>query len=207
MKKPRFSPEQEYETLRNELIQGKQYVFERPILIITGSIALIEFIDKQYAVYFPMIIIGLLLFNLWFTINRMVSMARVIAYIQIVLEDKRTKWLGWETSLRYYRKWLRLNKNTRINFKDKAVYDNLGFYPPIYYLHLIVTLTAYLVLVIYTINHFDLKNLILCISTLTILILFLIFAYRNRPNKVKPQIETNRQIWKLTFRDMNKLKV
>jgi hypothetical protein len=59
MNEPRFTPEKEFETLRNELLQGKRYVFERPILIITASLAFIQFVDKQYAIYFPAIVIGL----------------------------------------------------------------------------------------------------------------------------------------------------
>jgi hypothetical protein len=45
---------------------------------------------------------GLLVFNFWFTINRLGSAARIVAYIQVVLEAGRP-WRGWETSLRSYR--------------------------------------------------------------------------------------------------------
>ena len=45
--KPKFPIEFEYESLRIELNKGKQYVFERPLLLITGSVALIQLIDKK----------------------------------------------------------------------------------------------------------------------------------------------------------------
>jgi hypothetical protein len=203
MNEPRYKPELEFEALRNELLQGKRYVFERPILIITVSIAFIQFIDRQFAVYFPIIIIGLLSFNLWFTVNRMGSIARIVAYIQLILEDKSSKWFGWETSLRHYRKWSKLNKNAadKIKIDDESVYDNLGYYPTIYYLHIIVTIVVFLVLTIYTVYHPESKNIIINIITLAILILFIIYAIRKSPKKIKPQIEKNRQIWKMVFND------
>lgn len=206
MNVPRYNAEKEYETLRNELLQSKQYVFERPILIITGSIAFIQFIDKQYAIYFPLIIIGLLSFNLWFTVNRMISMARIIAYIQLVLENKECKWFGWETSLRNYRKWLHLNQKSvdQIKIEDEAVYDNLGYYPTIFYMHIIVTILVFLILVIFSINHFESQNISLSLLTLGLLVLFIVYAIKKRPNKIKPQIEKNRQIWKMVFNDWEK---
>ncbi len=207
MNVPRYSVEKEYETLRSELLQGKQYVFERPILIITASIAFIQFVDKQYAIYFPSIIIGLLSFNLWFTVNRMSSMARIIAYIQLVLETDKSNWYGWETSLRNYRKWLKLNHKSvnQIQIENEAIYDNLGYYPTIFYLHIIVTILVFLILAIFSINHLKSSNILWSLLTLGFLILFIRYAIKNRPNKTKPQIEKNRQIWKMVFNDWENL--
>lgn len=207
MNDPRYNADKEYETLRNELHQGKQYVFERPILIVTVSIAFVQFVDKQYAIYFPLIIIGLLSFNLWFTINRMGSMARIIAYIQLILEHSESKWFGWETSLRNYRKWLKLNRKSvdQIKIKDEAVYDNLGFYPTIYYMHIIVTILVFLILAVFTFNNFECKNITWSLLTLGQLVLFMGYAIKNRPEKIKPQIEKNREIWKIVFNEWDKL--
>jgi len=198
MNAPRYSPEKEFETLRNELLQGKRYVFERPLLMIAGSIAFIQFIDKQYAIYFPIIIIGLLSFNLWFTVNRLGSMARIVAYIQLILEDKNSKWIGWETSLSCYRKWLKLNNETsdKIKIGNEAVYDNLGYYPTIYYLHVVVSIIVFLIFAIHTTYHYNLENLIWILITLEVLISFLIYAFRKRPKKINPLIARNRQIWR-----------
>jgi hypothetical protein len=207
MNVPRYNAEKEYETLRSEMLQGKQYVFERPILIITASIAFIQFVDKQYAIYFPLIIIGLLSFNLWFTVNRMGSMARIIAYIQLVLENDESNWYGWETSLRNYRKWLKLNRKSvdQIQIEDEAVYDNLGYYPTIFYMHIIVTVLVFLILAIFSINHLESSNITWSLLTLGLLVLFIGYAIKNRPNKIKPKIEKNRQIWRMVFIDWEKL--
>jgi hypothetical protein len=207
MNVPRYIAEKEFETLRNELLQSKQYVFERPILIITASIAFIQFVDKQYAIYFPLIIIGLLSFNLWFTVNRMGSMARIIAYIQLVLENDKSNWFGWETSLRNYRKWLKLNKMTvdQIPIEEEAVYDNLGYYPTIFYMHIAVTILVFLILAIYSINNFEFQNITWSLLTFGLLVLFIGYAIKKRPKKTKPQIEKNRQLWKMVFNDWEKL--
>jgi hypothetical protein len=207
MEGPKYNADKEYETLRTEIHQGKQYVFERPILIITASIAFIQFVDNRYAIYFPLIIIGLLWFNLWFTINRMSSMARIIAYIQLILENSESKWFGWETSLRNYRIWLKQNRKSvaQIKIKDEAVYDNLGFYPTIYYMHIIVTIGVFLILAIFTFKNPECKNIIWSILTLVPLILFIGYAIMNSPKKIKPQIEKNREIWKMVFNEWDKL--
>ena len=46
-----YSPAIEFQTLRNELLQGKKYVFERPLLIITATFAILNLIDKAYNEY------------------------------------------------------------------------------------------------------------------------------------------------------------
>ena len=105
-----YNPSDEFKALRDELLQGQKYVFERPLLIITVSIAILNFIEEPYVTLLPPIVIGLLTFNLWFTVNRMRSLARIAAYIQLEIEEKAYRpWLGWETCLRYYRKWTRLD--------------------------------------------------------------------------------------------------
>ncbi|MCD4655939.1 MAG: hypothetical protein K8S87_00195 [Planctomycetes bacterium] len=83
-----YSPADEYSTLRCEIIQGKKYVFERPLLIFTLSIAALNFMDKSLVAYLPAMAIGFIMFNLWFTVNRSKSTARIVAYIQIELEEK-----------------------------------------------------------------------------------------------------------------------
>ena len=208
MSEPRYSPEKEYEVLTNELIQGKSYVFERPILIITASLALFQFIEEQYAIYFPIVIIGLLFFNLWFTVNRLESMARIIAYIQLIHEDNETKWFGWETSLRYYRKYLRIKrlKINKIKIEDSMIYDNIGFYPPIYWMHVILTISIFLALAIFTISNAECNNMIMSLLTFVTLIRFLIYAVVKRPPNIKPNIERNRKIWVNVFAVWDNLK-
>ncbi len=204
---PTYSAEKEYETLRNELLDGRKYVFERPILIITVGLAMTQFVQEQYAVCFPLVIIGLLFFNLWFTVNRMSSVSRIVAYIQLVLENKDSKWYGWETSLIGYRKWLKANKEEKINLDDEVIYDNLGYYPTIYWMHLIITIGVFLILAIFTINYFEWENVVWSILTLIVLVVFISYAIKKRPENAKKLIEENRQIWKKVFEQWDELGV
>lgn len=209
MNTPRFIVDKEFEILRAEINQGKKYVFERIILIITGSaVTLFQLVDKTYALYLPVLIIAILLFNLWFTANRLKSMARIIAYVQLVLENKESNWFGWETSLRYYRIWknqfpekVSYVKN-EIKKDRKITYDNLGFYPTIYFIHVLSSVTVALGSITYFIILGSNLAISMSILTAVLLVIFILYARSVRPNKdVLPLIEINRWIWKevLTF--------
>ncbi|MCF8302475.1 MAG: hypothetical protein K9I94_04295 [Bacteroidales bacterium] len=54
----------EYESLRKEADTNKNYVFERPILIITLSLASINFGKGEYTPYVPAFITIILCLNL-----------------------------------------------------------------------------------------------------------------------------------------------
>ena len=83
LKQPCFKPDKEYDALRRELDEGKKYVFERPLLLITLGIASARFAEKeQYIIGISPMLIGLLFFNLWFTANRIQSMSRNITLLQ-----------------------------------------------------------------------------------------------------------------------------
>jgi hypothetical protein len=95
---------EEYGILRNELLQNKQYVFERPLLIITAAgVAAVQLSDAPSVLLLPVLLIVLLLINLWFTVNRLKSIARIAAYIAVVLESAPKAWIGWEGALRKHR--------------------------------------------------------------------------------------------------------
>jgi hypothetical protein len=197
--------EKEYESLRIEILQGKQYVFERPIIIISIIVGLMQFLDKEYALYIPILLVFFLTFNIWFTSNRMGSIARIISYIQLILEEKRYPYIGWETSLRNYRKYFKLNNiNLRkFNINQKAVYDNLGYYPTIYLLHIAVIIVAIVIMIIFIDYRNILNIIVLCISLLTVL-LSLYYFRLIRPKVLIPMIEKNRAIWKCVFIEENK---
>lgn len=201
---PKFSIDKEYDTLRNEMLQGKKYVFERPLLIITVSIALIRIIEKDYSIYLPIIIIGLLLFNLWFTVNRIRSISRIIAYIRIMLEGKEFKWYGWETSLLEYRTYL---KGKAKEIKEDIVINNEldydSYYPPIFFLHVIVSCISVAILFVSLYGHLT-SNIITLSIILAVLMVFLIFAIKNRPNKLRLHFEKNKYIWEKVFENHHK---
>ncbi|MFH0728115.1 MAG: hypothetical protein V2B19_17460 [Pseudomonadota bacterium] len=197
MSEPRYPEEKEYETLRAELLDGKKYVFERPILIITAALASVQLLEKGQAIYLTPIVIWLLSFNLWFTVNRIGSIARIVAYIQLILEDKDALWFGWETSLRKYRKWLKNgNLNVRtIQINQEAVYDSLGYYPVIFYVHVAANfLTAGLSVAYALATPSVLAWLIVGIVLLSVGV-FTLYASKNSPRMIRPQIEQNRKIW------------
>jgi hypothetical protein len=133
-------PVQEYQTLRQELLESKRYVFERPLLIATAGIASLGAVKGDYIAAVPLFMTIFLLFNFWFTVNRLHSAARIVAYIQIELEEQSCgHWKGWETCLREYRRWQKNPKADEIvesELDQAAIPDALMYYPPIYRLHL-----------------------------------------------------------------------
>jgi hypothetical protein len=208
MNKPHFDVKQEYDVLRTELADGKKYVFERPLLIFTFGAALFKFESSSVA-YWPAIINGLLLFNFWFTINRLESMSRIIAYIQLILEDQRTDWHGWETSLRFYRKWIK-EKELRvdeIDIKYPGIFDNLGFYPKIYYLHIVMSVIVMgaMVSLFYTDKEITCFTYVFGLITFLFLIGILFYAISKSPKNLQKRIEQQRIVWGEVFKNWNEL--
>jgi len=141
---------EEYKTLREELLQNKRYIFERPLLIITaGSVALVQLLDQPLIAFLPPILIILLNINLAFTFNRLRSTTRIAAYIAVVLEpNSSVPWLGWENSLRKYRIWVntknKVLKKELLNIKiKKMAYPGKAlFFHSTYNLHIISVAVA-----------------------------------------------------------------
>jgi len=99
---------QEYGVLREELKINRQFVFERPLLIVGVSFAALTNLEKSPFVQGATLLFLLLLFyNLWFTFNRLSSNSRILGYLRVVHESPDTRRRpGWETSLYRYRDWL-----------------------------------------------------------------------------------------------------
>jgi hypothetical protein len=189
-----YSPADEYNSLRNELLQGKKYVFERPLLIITLSFAGLNFMDKAYVAYLPPMAIGLLMFNLWFTVNRMRSIARIVAYIQIELEEKLWRpWLGWETCLRHYRMWGKEHRDDQQELVESwidrnAVPDAIGYYPTIFIMHVAVVLLLLIGSLLALLNNPSTHAFILFALTFLTVIWFSLSALKWRPNRYPPVV-------------------
>lgn len=203
----RISYEKEFETLRAELIQGRKYVFERPIIIISGSIAFIKLVDETYAIFLPIIIINLLHFNIFFTVNRMGSIARIVSYIQLIFESNTYDCPGWETALRNYRKWLSIKsiKINEVEIDKNYAHDSLGYFPVIYYMHIFTNLTVATISIVNSVVTISILNIFISIATVVSLLLFLIYAFNNSPYKIKFQIEQNRKIWIDVFLNWKKI--
>jgi hypothetical protein len=192
----RLTPAQEYDSLRDELKHSKQYVFERPLVIVGVGIALLTREGMQFGAALPSLLAGLLLFNYWFTVNRLKSASRIVAYIQVVLESD-TIWKGWETSLREYRVWL--NKNRKVKDKiveDKdAVPDALMYYPPIYGMHIVLVVLCLIAGIVVTVKQQTLLNLGATLLLFVLAILFAYYCWKWRPSKMRSLIEREKVIW------------
>jgi hypothetical protein len=198
----RIGPTQEYDSLRAELLEAKRYVFERPLAIAAIAAAGIQFFDKPQHITLPLAISLLTLFNFWFTVNRLHSACRIAAYIQLVLEPSACHaWIGWETSLRKYRKWLnsKTTKEAR-EYVDKrldgtAVPPALIYYRAIYYFH--ITLMLFAVFVALAGLQWGVSHLTWVLSLGAIAVGVWSFTYfrRWRPSRLKASIERNRVIW------------
>ena len=210
-----ISKSQEYESLRSELLQNKQYVFERPLLIITGfGIAATQLSDTTAINLLPLLLIIISLINLWFTVNRIKSMARIVAYIQVFLEPKSDyKWIGWENALRIHRNW---NKTTSSKQKEEeiadivdyaAIPDAMMFFRPLYFLHLLMVLIALIGSIFSIFPNPDIFHISISGITLFVsLIFFYLIIGPYRPNKMKDLIEVQRAIWILSFKKKKKSK-
>ena len=207
MAEPRYTPEKEYETLRAELLDGKKYVFERPILIITAALASVQLVEKDHAIYLAPIVVWLLAFNLWFTVNRMGSIARIVAYTQLILEDKASPWFGWETSLRKYRKWLKSNKLKvqSVPITQEAVYDSLGYYPVIFSVHVATNWLIAILSIVYAFIAPSRRGWVVAATVAVSVVVFTVYAIKSRPREIRPQIEQNRKIWSDVFANWDAL--
>lgn len=200
--------EQEFSSLRTELLESKKYVFERPLLIVGIGMAGIKILDTPYLSFLPFVLSGLLLYNFWFTTNRLMSAARIVAYIQLEHEEKKYgQWIGWETSLRYYRKWLNIDseqKKLQIQSEmDKdAMPDAMMFYPPIYQLHTILIVFMTIAALLITVIRFSTINGFCAIGTLITLAKFLPYYRRYTPEWATTLTEKNRIIWSHVFEYM-----
>ena len=147
-----MSQEFEHGYLRNEIETNKKMVFERA-LIIAGAALTTTLLpkDAKGVELLGLPSVGALAFNLWFTVNRLKSNMRIIAYIQLFHESNNNlPWIGWENSLRIYRIWLEQCKDdveeAKAKFRNIHQNDNLSFYIPIFILHIVMALSIILFL-------------------------------------------------------------
>ncbi len=196
---------QEYVSLREELLQAKRYVFERPLLIAALGLGGISALAPEYAGAFVLVLTGLVVFNFWFTVNRLMSAARIVAYIQLALEGlPPAEWIGWESSLRYYRKWLKRNPTRAGAIVDEemerdAAPDAMQHYPPIYRLHLAMTAAAVLTSAVLALRAPGTVNGASLAGVLGLAVILVRDCRRYRPSFVSSLIERNRVIWKHVF--------
>lgn len=213
---------EEYRCLREEHLRNRGYIFERPLLILSIVAFVAQYliqsnelydIQGQYTlaplvklVMFPILIV-ILYFNLSFISERIKSDSRLVAYTQLFHEDDLAPWVGWETSLRHYRKWMKLNmrnveKRLRNQIENESVFHIGWFYPKIYYFHIFFTiiLSCIWCFVAYQVNK------ILLVVILIISFFFLYLFVRLHNSKLENQLERERAIWHLVFMESWKVK-
>lgn len=143
---------EEYRSLNEEHKKNREYIFERPLLIATLIAGLAQYIiniepeatqTTQVMKIITLLFLSYLLYyNIAFTVKKLRSDARIIAYIQVYHENCSEHWIGWETSLRNYRHWMKDNEkdldNLLKNYVQKEyVHAKDWFYIQIYRFHAI----------------------------------------------------------------------
>lgn len=205
-----MGPAQEYQTLRQELLESKRYVFERPLLIATAGIAALGATKGDYVAAVPLFMMVFLLFNFRFTVNRLHSAARIVSYIQLELEERAFgAWKGWETCLREYRKWLKTTDAKAIveaELDRAAVPDGLMYYPPIFVLHLGIASVGIVSSVILAALDTNWATLVCGVGTLLLAVWFFRSAYVYRPASMQAAIERNRVIWTRVLAGMSSVR-
>jgi len=195
----------EYATLREELLQAKRYVFERPLVIVALGVGGLTTLKTEYMGALALLLAGLILFNFWFTVNRLMSAARIIAYIQLALEERKSEpWVGWESSLRYYRKWLKRDPSGTKAIVDQemdgdAVPDAMLHYPPIYQLHIALMAVVGVGAAALTVLTPSMVNIVSMVGIVGLIAIFGRDCRKYRPSIISALIERNRVIWSYVF--------
>lgn len=200
---------EEYRTLREELLQAKKYVFERPLLIVVVGFAGLKGVDNMQHISPLLVIVAiLLLFNFWFTVNRLFSAARIVAYIQLELEGNTDrKWRGWETCLREYRRVVKhelIHDKSDISIKpdDEVIPDALMYYPTIYMLHIGLMFFTFFSSIFLAVTVKGILTIGCMVLVLLLTSGFVMQLYRYRPQLMRTISEQNRAIWLHVFASM-----
>jgi len=194
----------EYESLREELLQNKQYVFERPLVIIAAAgVAAIQLPEGASVLALPPLLISVLSVNLWFTVNRIRSNARIVGYIAAALEPANEySWLGWENAVRLHRKWTKARTPARRAsdikpYQDpEAMPDAMTFYPMVLFLHIVPVVFAVIASGFALGNQCSMTGIAMFVLTIATCGVFAWLALRPfHPDRMIYLIEEQRAIW------------
>jgi uncharacterized membrane protein YhaH (DUF805 family) len=196
----------EYRSLREEHMKNRNYMFERPIIILSLVVVALQFSSQLSFNYFILaVIIFILCFNLWFIGNRLNSDSRVVAYIQLFHEGElKEKWIGWESALRQYREWRTKNQKTISEVlrktKEHGTPRTFRFYPAIWVFHSVLVLLTFGISLVGLKTSRDIIDIIGVIVVFITVIIFFIYAFKElRPNKFGDSIELERKLWEQVF--------
>ena len=148
---------------------------------------------------------------MWFSVNRLQSSNRIVAYIQLFHEaDRKYSWVGWENALRLHRIWLKRCPGglaeVRGGYSEIKQYDNLSFYKPIFILHIamVVVVAALMSFVAWVSEPIDtplgtLPSLLVPSINVLLALGFCLWSTRYRASRLQQGIERNRMIWRAVF--------
>jgi hypothetical protein len=201
----------EYKFLRQEHEANRKLVFERPILIVAATLAAAFGTAERGSLGLTVPFLSVLVFNLWFTFNRLESSARIVAYIQLIHEgDAKLPWIGWENAVRRYRRWLfdveRGAAKSPTTDGEVRQFDSMAFYGPIFSFHVIlgIIVTGVLVARSDALHRFGLGtsdpgDIWKLFGVVGAVLMFVVFAARFRPGKVRHLTEWKRRAWMEVF--------
>ncbi len=160
----------------------------------------------DWAGMYPVLVLVLLGFNFWFTVNRLQSSARIIGYIQVVLEgaEKADRLIGWETSLQKYRLWRAVDKAKKQKLLERKLTetpssDSLRYYSPIYSLHIaLICVTAVAAMLIGLRNPVPF-NIACLVASLFILVVIGYYCVMWRPFKFQKLIDEEIISWQFVM--------
>lgn len=194
---------EEYKQLRKEMFDNRRFVFERPIVLATGIFAAAAVASKDnWLAILTLPFTAILFFNLWFTLNRLQSNARILSYMHLVHETKELPWIGWETALRLYRSFKAQKEHTPV-----AQQDHLRYFSPILRFHVgIAWLMAIALLgqefwrggIDRTYGIISYKNYVV-LNIMGVAAYTVLSAFRFHPKNIIGSIEKERQLWIETF--------
>jgi hypothetical protein len=204
---------EEYRSLLEEHRRDRSYIFERPLLIL-GIIAFaMRYFyesDTDLLVLIGLITIVIFCFNLWFTVNRLQSDARIVAYIQLVHEGGyRERWFGWENALREYR--ILMGNDAKSGVLNSMIADiqngkfgpaSSNFYKVIWILHISLVIFICAASLLSLLPFEALLEKIEACAILAAAILFIGYAFGPlRPARLKNRMELERKIWESVFEE------
>jgi hypothetical protein len=195
----------EYESRREELSHEKKYLYERPFLLFLGLITLEFLHESKITLFLPALLTLAFTFSYLYFVSRMLVMARIVAYLQVVHEQNYLGiFIGWESYLDFQRKIFDDISHLR---KGEPRKEQKLFAQNILRLHMIPMVLAYFIYYYeaFQKHTYQLNEVIIAITSNAILLLATFVIYiRNKkmPSDIAKYISTETQT---TFLIIDKL--
>jgi hypothetical protein len=198
--------------LRDEHKQNRKYIFERALIITIVGVIFGKLVETEYLSVICTITVLFLTFNMWFIINRMKSSARIVAYINLFIEQEIYPLIGWEHFLSIYRKTVDKETVKKIFKKVKSDYASNRFLSGIWWFHFLTILIFFTIILVKTFGLNGLSpavgpceccvyDIVMFTMACIIVFVFLQIAIQNVFNKkMNRTIEVEERIIKLYFR-------